>query len=94
MIRKTSISATIDGMLRPRYNPELARQVGQRIKNLRRNRGKTLEQIADRLDSQVGYLCDLEAGRKVASLPMLADLAKCLGVEVFALFVDPEHDDR
>ena len=54
----------------------------------------TLEQVAERLDSQVGYLCDLEAGRKVASLPMLADLAKCLGVEVFALFVEPGQDDR
>ena len=81
-------------MSRARHNPDLAKQVGQRIRNLRHGRGFTLEQVAEALDSQVGYLCDLEAGRKTASLPMLADLARCLGVEPFALLVDEQRSPR
>ena len=82
------------GMSRPRHNLDLNKQVGRRIKNLRHERGLTLEQLAEVVDSQTGYLCDLETGRKSASLPMLADIARALGVEPFALLVDEERSPR
>ncbi len=68
---------------------DLARRLGQRIQALRGERKLTMEQLAYTADalSSKGYLSEIEAGRRLPSLHVLADLAKRLTVEPYDLLV-------
>jgi len=75
---------------------DLARRLGQRIQALRGERKLTMEQLAYTADalSSKGYLSEIEAGRRLPSLHVLADLAKRLTVEPYDLLVTPERTLR
>ena len=60
--------------------------VGQRIRDLRRNRKLSLETIAARTDLSIGFLSQIERGLSSPSLRVLATLADVLGVGIAALF--------
>ena len=68
------------------------RLIGVRIKSLRRGRGLTQEQVAERADLSVNYLSRIERGLENPTLETLLSLAKALKVEPFDLFTF-EHDD-
>ncbi len=81
-------------MSRPRTNPELARRIGARLKELRHECGRTQEQFAWDRGIEKGYLSDIEAGRKAPSLAMLAHLAEGLGVELADVVVGATDSPR
>jgi transcriptional regulator with XRE-family HTH domain len=56
--------------------------LGQRIRDLRRKRGLTQEQLAELADLSTPYVSHLERGSKKASLAVLVRLAESLGVTV------------
>ena len=67
----------------PRRAPQLlAQRLGIRLRALRESAGLTQERLAWECDLDKGYLSQLEAGKRVPSVPVLFDLANKLGVEV------------
>jgi transcriptional regulator with XRE-family HTH domain len=60
--------------------------VGQRIRDLRRNRKLSLEAIATRTDLSIGFLSQIERGLSSPSLRVLATIADVLGVGIAGLF--------
>jgi transcriptional regulator with XRE-family HTH domain len=70
------------------------RALGPRIRALREERGLTQERLARACGRSKGYLSDIEAGHRLPSLPVLAELAEHLQVELFDLFVTPGVSPR
>ncbi|SBU98852.1 transcriptional regulator, XRE family with cupin sensor [Streptomyces sp. AmelKG-A3] len=68
--------------------------VAPRLRDLRRDRGLTLETAARRAGLSPAHLSRLETGRRQPSLPMLLGLARIYGTTVSALLgeVPPERD--
>lgn len=72
-----------------------ARAVGQRIRQLRSERGLTAERLAFESDlASKGYLSDIEHGRASPSLQTLQVIADYLEVLLVDLFTFPENDER
>jgi transcriptional regulator with XRE-family HTH domain len=69
---------------------ELYRSVGRRIGEVRASRGVTQEQLAEQLDVTVGYVQQVETGRKNLSLKSLATFADALGATVPEFFTPPQ----
>lgn len=57
------------------------RQMGNRIKEVRDQKGLTLEQVADAAGISAGYLSRMETGGRNVSLKNLAKLSKALGIQ-------------
>jgi transcriptional regulator with XRE-family HTH domain len=65
----------------------LARKLGARIRALREEVGITQEQLAWQVELDKGYLSQVEAGKRLPSIPVVVTLAERLGVEAADLFV-------
>jgi transcriptional regulator with XRE-family HTH domain len=71
-------------------NQEIDRVVGDRIRELRRARGLSLEIVAARCDVSIGFLSQIERGMSSPSLKLLTTLADVLDVHFGTLFVMDE----
>lgn len=69
-------------------------EIGQKIKVLRKARGLTQQQLADRLGLQRATISNYEIGRRTPHLSELSRLADVLGVsmEYFAVKDDDVHN--
>lgn len=65
---------------------DVRQQVGQRLRHLRRVRGYTQEQLAERIDISPKYLSSIERGVENPTLDLLGRLAQGLQVELYELF--------
>ena len=63
------------------------------VRMLRRERGWTLEALAERAEMTKSYLSKVERGHSTPSIAVAMKLAKALGVDVGELFGDPEGAD-
>lgn len=70
----------------------IARRLGQRIRDLREERGIAQAELARRIGSSPSHLNKLEAGLKAATVVTVEAVARALGVEVAELF--PASDKR
>lgn len=78
-------------MPRSKRNPDLAKLIGARIRELRERTPYTQERLAWDCDLDKGYLSHVEAGRNLPSVAVLATLAARLGVGlVDVVAVDPD----
>ena len=70
--------------------------IGMQIRDLRKARGVTLEDLAARIDRSVGYLSQVERDISAVTIPNLKDIAEALGVGVNWFFrgdaVAPEDE--
>ncbi|MGB3414201.1 MAG: helix-turn-helix transcriptional regulator [Microbacteriaceae bacterium] len=57
-------------------------QIGDVLRDLRLQKGKTLRQVASRASVALGYLSEVERGQKEASSEIIASLADALDVPV------------
>ena len=64
----------------------LRTQFGQRLRQVRRNRNLTQEQLAERAKLSVEHISFLERGMSGTTLDTLGNLAEALGVSVKDLF--------
>jgi transcriptional regulator with XRE-family HTH domain len=71
--------------------PAMDVAVGQRIRDLRRSRALSLEEVAGRTDLSIGFLSQIERGLSSPSLRVLATLADVLGVGIAGLFGAKEN---
>ena len=53
--------------------------IGTKIRNLRKQNGLTLQELADRTELTKGFLSQLERGQVSTSIATLFDLIECLG---------------
>ena len=63
------------------------------IKKYRILNGLTQMQLAEEADLSVGFLCDLESGKKWGTLETMAKLAKALHVKPYQLLM-PENENN
>jgi len=79
---------------RSRPDP-LAQAIGERLRELRRERGLTAEKVAYESDvGSKGFVSDIENGLALPSLRTLERLSRYLEVELFDLLVQPNSSPR
>lgn len=64
---------------------------GTRVRELRRQKGLTQEQLAERADLHVTYISGIETGSRNPSLTAIAALAKGFGISLSELFEGVDH---
>ena len=67
---------------------DVSKAVGKRIRDLRKKKGWSQEQLADESEMHRTYMWGIEQGRRNPSLRHLTRIADALGVELVALFED------
>jgi transcriptional regulator with XRE-family HTH domain len=65
---------------------DIRAEVGLRIRQLRKNKGLSIEELAHLAGVHPNYLSEAECGKKNFSLTTIEKLAKALGVAVSELF--------
>ena len=65
---------------------KLAKRIGKKISDSRRKQGMTSEKLAYENGISKGYLSDIENGKKLPSIKMLAQIADALGIDIKELF--------
>jgi transcriptional regulator with XRE-family HTH domain len=78
----------------PEDPDELARNVGQRISEIRTQAALTQQDLATQLKSSVQWLSRVETGRENLTLGTLAKLANALRVNVIDFFAAPSTVPR
>jgi transcriptional regulator with XRE-family HTH domain len=68
--------------------------LGQRVRNLRKTKGITQEELAGKCDLYIDFLKGIEKGKENPSLHHLGKMAEVLGVEMFDLFRNKREDRR
>lgn len=64
---------------------ELAIRIGNNIQKFRKQSEFTSEQLAFEIDTSKGYMSDIENGNRLASLPMLVQIANTLKIDISEL---------
>ncbi|HEX8001715.1 MAG TPA: helix-turn-helix transcriptional regulator [Mycobacteriales bacterium] len=62
------------------------RAFGDRVRELRRERGWTQERLAEEAAMGRGYLAEIEGGRRAATIDLIHRIAVALGVTIGDLF--------
>ncbi|MFL6139960.1 MAG: helix-turn-helix domain-containing protein [Frankiaceae bacterium] len=70
---------------------EIIERAGRRLRQLRRARGLTLAELADRAGCTDGYLSNVENGATAPTLSSLATLAAVLGTDMSVFFPSGER---
>lgn len=60
--------------------------IGRRIKEIRKNKGLSQEQLAEKAETSQNYLSRMERGTENPTLDMLIKLANALAVEIWEMF--------
>jgi len=60
-------------------------EIGDVLRDLRLQQGKTLRQVASRASVALGYLSEVERGQKEASSEILASVAEALGTPISSI---------
>ena len=68
--------------------------VGPRLRAARKERGWTLDELAERAGMSASTLSRLESGKRQASLELLLPLTRRLGIRIDDLLAPPEADPR
>ena len=66
---------------------DIKKQLGQRIKYLRKNKGLNQEQLSEMLDLSPRSIGNIETGRVFMSLSNLEKFIEILGIEPYELFI-------
>ena len=81
-------------MPRTHKNPEMAKQIGTRIRELREAAGITRERLAWDCDLDRAYVGHIESGRRLPSLPVLAQIAARLDCDLLDVVAAVVADER
>ncbi len=81
-------------MPRTRQNPEMAKRVGARVRELRESGGIKRERLAWDCDLDRAYIGRSEAGRRLPALPVLAQIAARLDADLLDFAAPALSDER
>ena len=65
-------------------------RIGHQIRDLRRAKGVTLQNMADKIERSVGYISQIERGVSALPIPLLQSISEVLGVKITWFF----HSDN
>lgn len=65
-----------------------------RIREQRKNRGLTLDQLAEMVGTSKGYLSDLETGKRTGGIDMLRAIAQALNVSDAEIFMAESIEEQ
>lgn len=65
-----------------------------RIREHRKSRGLTLDQLAEMVGTSKGYLSDLENGKRIGGVAMLRAIAQALGINDAEIFSPENEQDQ
>lgn len=69
-------------------------EIGKRMKDLRKLKGYTQQQLAEELDYSVPFISYLETGKATLTLPVALDFTTFFGVTMdYLLFGDTKRDE-
>ena len=68
-------------------------KIGKRIRQLRRDRDMTQEQLAEKLNVGIDHLGKIETGKHRCSIEILIDMAAFFDVSLDYLILGKEHSD-
>ncbi|KEO84963.1 helix-turn-helix domain-containing protein [Tumebacillus flagellatus] len=68
--------------------------VGLRVRDLRKQRGYSQEELAEKAGTHFSYIGGIERGQRNVTVKTLEKIAECLDVEVFEFFTNLHHDDE
>ena len=68
------------------------KQIGSRIRDLRKQIGLTQQELADRTELTKGYISQLENGIVAPSVITLLDLIECLGTNPSEFFREAQNE--
>ena len=73
----------------------MGNEFGRNIKDFRKIHGIKQEVLANEIGCSVGYISNVESGKRIPSLPMAAKIAKALGTSLDLLLREDylEHAD-
>ena len=63
-------------------------EIGDVLREIRQQRGRTLRQVASKASVALGYLSEVERGQKEASSEILAAIADALEVPVSSILIE------
>ena len=69
----------------------MAMDIGEKLKQLRQQRGLTQEELADRCELSKGFISQVERDLASPSIATLMDMLECLGVSVSQFFSDRQE---
>lgn len=67
--------------------------IGARVRNIRKSKGLTQEQLAELASTSHSYIGDLERGARNVTLQSLQKVSDALGVNFFELFIYGEFTE-
>jgi transcriptional regulator with XRE-family HTH domain len=67
---------------KPKAVPKKQWRLGRQMQKVRKARGLTQEQLADKIGTSTPWIGNIETGRVVPNLAMLQKIARALGVKV------------
>ncbi|OGP49768.1 MAG: hypothetical protein A2Y79_04835 [Deltaproteobacteria bacterium RBG_13_43_22] len=67
--------------------------IGIRISEIRKKKGFTQDQLAEKMEISPKYLSSIERGRENPTLNTLINLAQCLEVDLGVIFSFPQIED-
>lgn len=67
-------------------------QIGKRIRDLRKRKGLTLQELADQVGISISYLSQIENGRVNLNISNLESISKMLGSPLVSLFTNEIQD--
>lgn len=89
-----SLQYSAEGKKHMKTKEEICRDFGQRIKSLRKRRGLTQRDLAQRVGVHVSFLGDVERGYKGCGIETIVRIADALDVRIYELFPDEEHPEE
>ena len=66
--------------------------IGEKLRQLRQQRGLTQEELADRCELSKGFISQVERNLASPSIATLTDMLECLGVSLAAFFSDKDGE--
>ena len=66
---------------------EIIFQIGNKIKEIRKKRGLTQAELAEKINVDPKYISRLETGNSTPSIPTIAKISETLDVEMFNFFI-------
>ncbi len=84
---KISVLTTYNNLIRSETVADIKKQLGQRIKYLRKHKGLSQEQLAEIIGLSTRSLGNIETGRFFMSMSNMEKLIDALDIEPYELFI-------
>lgn len=68
--------------------------IGERLREIRKNKNMTLKDIAKKINTSTGFLSDIENNKSIPSINKLEDICNALNISLGTFFRDVSGDEE